>query len=153
MAKTMTKSRRNLRRVLYTLLAASFLFAATATATYAMVRTKTINIRDITPALFEIDIASHHAQWHFQNDEGQFKNALELIRKGFFAKSYDTSGQAMMRDLAYTDRYPPAQFVHANIVMMLKGPAGTGEAMMLYQDAADKGYEPARLRLAEITGL
>lgn len=153
MAKTMTKSRRNLRRVLYTLLAASFLFAAGMGALRVMVKNKIVAIADITPALFEADIAGHHASWYFQSDEGQFQNALALIRKGLFSVSYDVSGQAMMRDLAYTDKYPPAQFVQGNIVMMLQGPAGSGEAMMLYQSAADEGYEPAKQRLAEIAGL
>lgn len=153
MKTPISKARRNFRRVLYALLAVSFLFAGTAATTYGLVRTKTINIRDITPALFEIDIASHHALWHFQGDEAQFNNALALIRKGFFAQSYDQSGQAMIRDLAYTDQYPPAQFVQANIVMLLKGPAGEDEALMLYQNAADNGYEPAQKRLSELTGV
>lgn len=153
MSDTMPKSRRYLRRVLYTLLAASFLFAATTATTYGLVRTKTISVREISPILFEIDIATYKLKSLLQNEEGQYNSAIRLMNSAFFSQQYAQPGRDMMRHLAYRN-YPPAQYIHANVIMLnAPNEIERSEAMMFYQDAADEGYQPAQARLLELARL
>lgn len=151
MAHAISKTRLHFRRGLYVLLALSFLFAGTASAFMILIKTKTIQIQDISSTLFQIDIYSHQLQATFQNDAGKFENAATLLRKTFFSKQYVMPAKGMMRDLAYAD-YPAAQYVHANLIMMdTPDEREKGEAIMFYQDAADKGYAPAKDTLHKIS--
>lgn len=119
---------------------------------FFLVREKIIPIQQLSPALFEVDIMGHRLQAVFETQDEKFDNALSLLRKTFFSEQYLIPGKAMMRDLAYGD-YAPAQFVHANLIMLgTADEAGRGEAMIFYQKAADHGYQPAQIKLAEISG-
>jgi hypothetical protein len=144
--------RRRFRQTLYVLLALSFLFAGTMSAAFVLTRNKIVTIQQLSPALFEADILGHQTRALFQTEDQKFSNAADLIRKTFFSLQYLAPARSMMRELAYNN-YPPAQYVHANLIMLTAPDTGRGEAMMFYQDAADKGYEPAQVRLAEIAGL
>ncbi|MCD8497926.1 MAG: hypothetical protein LRZ85_07535 [Alphaproteobacteria bacterium] len=150
MHNRLIQARKNFRMFLYVMLFLSFLFAGTATAAFALVKTKTISIKEISPALFEIDIASHQIQAVFQTEEQRYNNAVRLLKKTFFSGQYMMPAKNMIKNLAYND-YAPAQYTHANLIM-LNTPNETerGEAMMFYQNAADDGYEPARQRLANL---
>jgi hypothetical protein len=107
----LTRARKNFRIALGVLLMMSMAFFGTAAYVYVSVKQKRIDVLEIAPALFHIDVYQHQAQAYFSDQDGQYKIAAELLRKGFFSPIYSNAGKIMVRDLADQGHTPAQELV------------------------------------------
>lgn len=144
-----SKMRLGFRIFLGIALVFSMAFFGTAVYVYIGMKQKTINVAEISPTLFQIDIVQHQALAMFSDDNGKLKIAKSLYQKGFFDPVYAKAGREMIESLAESG-HPASQMTLADIIMYR--PGQTPEARTLahdyYKKSALQGYGPAQERLA-----
>jgi hypothetical protein len=128
----------------------SFCFFALAAGTFGALRSDVIEMKDIAPTIFAVDVAHFQTRAYFSEPEDQHKIAIDLINKGFFDRQYSIAGFNMIDDLVI-NRYAPAQTTKADILMRYaQTEAQTELAMALYQQAAAQDYAPAMVALDKV---
>jgi len=151
---TISKARRHFRIFLGLSLIASLTFFSASVFLYVSWKNKTIPLSDIAPILFQMDVYSYEAKAFFLNDDDRHDIAKRLINRGFYSDIYGNAGTKMMNDLAI-EGHNPSKFIMANL-LLLTFPftqENYDQALILYEDAAKKGYEPAQIKIAYFRNL
>lgn len=144
-----SRTRRIFRITLGFLLVLSFSFFSFAAYIYVSVKQRQISLREISPALFTIDVYQHQIYASLQSQDEQLKIAQALYQKGFFSKIYSDSAKEMISSLAESG-HAPSQKVHADIIMSKYDISEQDKqiAMNYYTQSADQGYVQAQEKLA-----
>lgn len=147
--KEISPRRRLFRRVLVVLLVPCFLFWALASYVYSYTLIDKQKLKEISPTLFNIDIAMDQLEYAFESDNHKRYFILtKLCHKGLYASSYLKACIDMRTQLAQ-DGYAPAQTDHASYLMEYGTETGHYyQALQLYRLAAKQNYTPAQHKLA-----
>ncbi len=145
-----SRTRRNFRRFLFVLLGLSACLFALPAMTYAALRADLIEMKDISPTLFQIDVAHFQTRAYFSDQEGQHVIAQHLLRKGFFSRTYSNAGREMI-DTLIKEQYAPAKKTKADVIMRTAvTDADRQLAMALYRSAAQQHFVPAIAALNQL---
>ena len=136
--RTLSPARKKFRRFLNVLLLLSFVFFVSVAGLFATIKLRIVKMKDVAPALIQVDVIQHQAKSYLVNRDEQLKITRKMIRQGFLSPQYAEAGSVMLDGLVHVNHAPSITF-KADLIRKFYH-KNLDQALGLYQRAASHGH-------------
>lgn len=141
--RTLSPARKKFRRFLNILLLVSLIFFACMVGLFASVKLRVVKMKDIAPALIQVDVMQHQAKAYLVNRDEQLRITRKMLRQGFLSEQYAQAGSVMLDGLVNVN-HAPSLTLKADLIRKFY-PQNSDQAQSLYQRAAMHGHADGQI--------